>query len=265
MKTILITGATDGIGLLTARKLLELGHHVLVHGRNPEKLKAVSEDLSATFGDRIETLQADLSMRADVERLADQILQRSKPLDVLINNAGVFKTGNPTTASGLDVRFVVNTLSPYLLSKKLVAHLAADCRIVNLSSAAQASIDIAALTGDQTLSDSAAYAQSKLGLTMWSQMLAHSSDAKDRVIVAVNPGSLLASKMVKDAYGIPGSDLSIGADILVEAALGTSFEAASGQYFDNDNQRFAPPHPDASDPQIVAAVMSGIDTALSKF
>lgn len=263
MKTILITGATDGIGLLTARKLLELGHRVLVHGRNPKKLQIVSEDLSAAFGDRVETLEADLSVRADVERLADQILERSEPLDVLINNAGVFKTGNPDTPSGLDVRFVVNTLSPYLLAKSLLPAMAPDARIVNLSSAAQAPINLDALAKGGVLPDNAAYAQSKLAITMWSQRLA--ADHSGPVIVAVNPGSLLASKMVRDAYGISGSDLSIGADILVEAALEESFANASGRYYDNDNKAFALPHPDAANPVIVDAVMISIEKALSKF
>ena len=82
------------------------------------------------------------------------------------------------------------------------------------------------------------------------------------VVVAVNPGSLLASKMVKEGYGIAGNDLQIGADILRKAALGASFADASGKYFDNDSGRFANPHEAAMDQSHSAQVMKGIEDAL---
>ena len=78
------------------------------------------------------------------------------------------------------------------------------------------------------------------------------------ILVAVNPGSLLASKMVKEGFGIPGSDLNIGADILVRASLSEDFAHASGQYYDNDSGAFNPPHPAASDPAHVSQVMQTI-------
>ena len=71
--------------------------------------------------------------------------------------------------------------------------------------------------------------------------------------------------MVTDAYGIAGSDLGIGADVLIEAALSPRFAAASGAYYDNDNRRFASPHPDAGNADIVSAVMQAVETALTKF
>ena len=119
---------------------------------------------------------------------------------------------------------------------------------MNVSSAAQAPVDIAALRGEgRKLSDGAAYAQSKLALTMWSRQMAEDLGDTGPLIVAVNPASLLGSKMVKEAYGVAGGDLRIGADILVRAATTDEFKNASGRYYDNDAQTFASPHPDALD------------------
>jgi len=133
---------------------------------------------------------------------------------------------------------------------------------VNLSSAAQAPVDMEALSGGKQLDDMSAYSQSKLGITIWSQELA--KELKDGpLVVAVNPGSLLASKMVKEGFGIAGNDLSIGAGILHRAALDASFADASGRYFDNDAGAFADPHPAALDDKHCADVMSGIKAALA--
>ena len=263
-KTILITGATDGIGLETARLLAAAGHTVLLHGRSATKLATVEATLAALPGaGRVESFLADLARLDEVDALADAVTARHPRLDVLINNAGVFRTPDPLTADGMDVRFVVNTLAPYRLTQRLLRLLGPDGRIVNLSSAAQAPVDIAALTGGATLDPGAAYAQSKLALTMWTQHLAQSLGADGPVVVAVNPGSLLASKMVREGYGIPGKDIGIGADILVRAALSDEFATASGRYFDNDSGRFADPHRDALDPLKVAAVVGAIETCLT--
>ena len=234
-KTILVTGATDGIGLETARMLVSLGHHVLLHGRNPAKLEKVERTLSALpDGGRVESYVADLSRMADVEALAKAVAEKHAKLDVLINNAGVYSAPDPITQDGLDVRFAVNTIAPYLLTQRLLPLLGASGRVINLSSAAQSPVDPEALAGRVRLSDGAAYAQSKLALTMWSRSMALSLKDDGPAIIAVNPGSMLGSKMVKQAYGVAGGDLRIGAEILCRAALSDEFAAASGQYFDND-------------------------------
>lgn len=265
-KTILITGSTDGIGLETASMLAEQGHHVLLHGRNAAKLEATRQALNERYpGAAIDAYQADLSRFAEVQALADSIKQQHSHLDVLINNAGVYNTPNTVADKGLDVRFVVNTLAPYLLMQKLADLLGPQARVVNLSSAAQASVSIAALNGEQTLSDGQAYAQSKLALTIWSRVIGlnNQQGQSGPLVVAVNPASLLGSKMVKDAFGVAGGDLRVGADILCRAALSEEFADASGKYFDNDSRRFASPHPDALDPDKSAAVMAAIEQLTS--
>ena len=264
-KTILITGSTDGIGLETAKRLVQAGHGVLLHGRSSAKLENAEKALSALpGGGRVESYQADLSRMADVEALAQAVADKHDHLDVLINNAGILKTPEPITQDGLDVRFVVNTLAPYLLTQRLLPLLGVTGRVINVSSAAQAPVDIEALGGKGRLADMAAYAQSKLALTMWSRHLAQTRQESGPVIVAVNPGSLLASKMVKEGFGVAGSDIGIGADILVRAALTDEFADASGQYYDNDNRRFAAPHPDALDARKSQDVVSAVEAALAQ-
>ncbi len=264
-KTILITGSTDGIGLEAAKALVKKGHRVILHGRNSEKLNDAKRALSdlADAG-VISAYLADLSSMSEVSLLADQILAEHTQLDVLINNAGIFKTPTTITSDGLDIRFAVNTLAPYLLTQKLMPVLAEDARVINLSSAAQAPVDLEALAGKTELKDDmAAYAQSKLAITLWTQQMALKHQ-EGPIFVAVNPGSLLATKMVKEAFGRPGNDINIGSDILVRAALSDEFASASGQYFDNDARQFGPAHPDTNNAQIAEQVTSMVKTLITQ-
>ncbi|MDX1541317.1 MAG: SDR family NAD(P)-dependent oxidoreductase [Geminicoccaceae bacterium] len=261
-KSILITGSTDGIGLETAKMLVSAGHTVLLHGRNPSKLEEAEKTLAElTDGARLERYLADLSRLDDVEALARAVAEKHSSLDVLINNAGVYKTAAPVTADGLDVRFVVNTIAPYLLTHRLLPLLGTSGRVVNLSSAAQAPVDPEALAGRVKLADMPAYAQSKLAITMWSRVMAETLE-DGPAIIAVNPGSLLGSKMVKEGFGVAGGDIRIGAEILTRAALSDEFAAASGRYFDNDKGEFASPHPDALDRRKSEEILGVIDAWL---
>lgn len=262
-QTILITGSTDGIGLETAKRLASEGHDLLLHGRNPAKLDDAEGAVREQGGKgRIALLVGDLSRPVDVIELADAVIADCDGLDVVINNAGVFKVAEPLTSDGLDVRFAVNTIAPYLLTRRLLPLVRTRGTVINVSSAAQAPVDLRALRGEVQLSDGDAYAQSKLALTMWSRHLALELGADGPSVVAVNPGSLLATKMVKEGYGIAGNDIGIGADILIRAALSDEFAEASGQYFDNDSGRFAPPHPDALDPEKTDALVNAVDSIL---
>ncbi|MCZ2722342.1 SDR family NAD(P)-dependent oxidoreductase [Marinomonas sp. 15G1-11] len=265
-KTILITGATDGIGLETAKLLAAEGHDVLIHGRSIEKLTSVKNLLAALPNSgRIEGYLADLSIFSDVKKLVECIKSDNKTLDILINNAGVFKTSNSITSEGLDVRFVVNTISPYILAQAFLPLLGHSGRMINLSSAAQAPVNLQALLGKTRLNDMDAYAQSKLAITMWSKVLADKLDEKGPTIIAVNPGSLLASKMVKEGFGFEGHDLSIGAKVIARMALEEGISEYSGQYFDNDIGQFSQPHVDGVNLKKSAEVVEVIEFIIDKY
>ena len=264
MKTIAITGATAGIGFETAQLLAAQGHTLLLHGRSAEKLAATAQAIAAVPGaGAVKTHRADLSVLSDVKALAEAIKADCGALDALINNAGVFKLAQPLTEDGYDARFIVNTVAPYLLTKSLLPILGRGSRVVNLSSAAQAPVHFANFVAKRPFSDSDAYAQSKLAITMWTFALAEQLGDAGPAMIAVNPASFLGSKMVKEAYGRAGNDLGIGADILTRAALSDEFSGASGCYYDNDRKAFSSPHPDALNPAKNAAFAQAIEDFLS--
>ncbi|OLF72178.1 oxidoreductase [Maricaulis sp. W15] len=265
-KTILITGATDGLGLATARALVGQGHRVLVHGRSRAKLDAARQALLEVNSDgAVENFQADFAELEGVDALAAMLAERGGDLDVVINNAGVFRLpGETRNRAGLDLRFFVNMIAPYRLTLSLLPLLPAEGRVINLSSAAQAPVDLKAVSGQVDLDDGQAYAQSKLGLTMWSGWLAGRVGPGGPGILAVNPGSFLKTKMVSEAYGVAGHDIETGVDALIRAALDDTFRQATGQYLDNDKGGFAAPHLDALNLEKCARLVELLDAILAR-
>ena len=265
-KTILITGSTDGIGKLSAEKLATAGHELLLHGRNPQKLESVVQEIKEKTQNRqISGFLADFSDLSQVKSVAQKILEDGSKIDILINNAGVFKTVNPHPKGQIDQRFVVNYFAPYLLTEALLPLITTskDGRIINLSSAAQASVSLSALKGEASLSDFEVYSQSKLALTMWSFFLA--KKYPKLTITAVNPGSLLDTPMVQEAFGHSQKPVSVGAEVLYRLALEESLSGVTGAYFDNDQGDFGSAHPDAYDEQKIAAVVASTVDILKAF
>lgn len=263
-KTIFLSGSTDGIGLEAAKKLAGLGHNLILHGRNRAKLdQALEQVVSVNASGRIKGYLSDFSRHDDVTNLATRLRDNFGHLDILVNNAGIFRTNSPITKDGIDVRFMVNAIAPVMLCQLLLPLLPKDGRIINLSSAAQAPVDIKAMDGRTQLEPLPAYAQSKLALTMWSHHMAR-IHPQGPVFVAINPGSLLATKMVREGFGTEGNDISIGVDALVQAAVAESFAPMSGHYFDNDAGRFGPPHADALDAEKCAIVVQAIERIIKR-
>ena len=245
-KTILITGSTDGIGKLVGTKLADEGHEIYLHGRNPEKLSTVISELKEqTKNGNIKGFIADFSDLDAVEQMAYRIKREVSQIDVIINNAGVYNSSKSQNDDGLDMRFVVNYLAPFLLTNELISLLkkGEEPRIINLSSAAQSPINYEVLTGVENRSERETYAQSKLALTMWSFYFAKKEPSI--AVIAVNPGSLLNTKMVNEAFGNYWASADKGAIILYELAVSEDYRGASGKYFDNDKGTFEKAHPDA--------------------
>ncbi len=259
-KTILLTGATDGIGLELGKKLAKEDHTLLLHGRNSGKLANLEKELRTINPNlKLELFQADLSLLEETKAMAETILQRGENIDVLVNNAGIFVTNQLKNPEGYDVRFMVNTVSPYVLTKMLQPLMNQESRVVNLSSAAQMPVEWAKFQGKGEFSQGDAYAQSKLAIIMWGMELAKEPGGPQ--IYAINPKSFLGSKMVKEAYGRQGYDLKFGVDILYRASFDQEFAGKSGCYYDNDSESFANPHPFAENEQERKNLM----THLAKF
>ncbi|MFK8008761.1 MAG: SDR family NAD(P)-dependent oxidoreductase [Saprospiraceae bacterium] len=265
MKNILITGSTDGIGKLTAIKLAKDGHTVFLHGRNSKKLSEVINEIKSTSNnENIKGFVADFSDLDAVKKMAQEVKNEIPSLDVLINNAGVFKSSVAANKDGIDLRLVVNYLAPYLLTRELISLLdqAKAPRLINLSSAAQAPVTYEALVKKSNLSEQASYAQSKLALTMWSFYLAEKLPNINTI--AVNPGSLLNTNMVKEAYGKFWSSADKGANILYDLAVDEKYKNDSGKYFDNDRGSFGEAHADAYEETAINQLIKTTDGFLEK-
>ncbi|MEM6698134.1 MAG: SDR family NAD(P)-dependent oxidoreductase [Bacteroidota bacterium] len=265
-RTILITGSTDGIGKLAVIKLAKDGHQVYLHGRSSEKLQRVIEEVKvASKNEKIKGFVADLSDLDAVRQMAKAVKAEISQLDVLINNAGVFKSPNALNKDGLDLRLVVNYLAPYVLTDELLPVLEAseNARIINLSSAAQSTVSKGFLTGTTQVSTQEAYAQSKLALTIWSFDLAKKQS--DISVIAVNPGSLLNTRMVQEAYGRYWSSADKGANILYDLAVSQQYEGITGKYFDNDKGGFGAAHADAYKEVLIKQLMETTIAVLEKY
>lgn len=262
-KTILITGSTDGIGKLAATKMAKEGHRIYLHGRNVDKLIALIGELKeVTKNEEIDGFVADFSDLNEVRKMIEEVNLKIPQLDILINNAGVFKSPMALTTDGYDTRMVVNFFAPYLLTNGLIPALnkSSQPRVINLSSAAQSSVSIDLLAGKIKVSAQEAYAQSKLAILMWSYYL--SKQASKISVLALNPGSLLDTNMVKEAYGKFWSPASKGAEIIFDVALTFTADMIDGKYYDNDRGGFGPAHPDAGNQDLIECLIAATDNEL---
>ena len=234
VKTILITGSTDGIGLETARALAERGCAVLVHGRNRTRADAAARAVAAATGNRqVTAMAADFAALAEVRALAQQVLRACPRLDVLINNAGIAVRRRRLSADGYESTFAVNHLAPFLLTNLLLDRLraSAPARIVNVSSGAHSSgrIDFDDLQMERGFDGWAAYCNSKLANALFTCELARRLDAGEVTANFLHPG-VIDTKLLHVNFG-GGSPVTEGARTPLHLALAAELEGVSGAYF----------------------------------
>ncbi len=251
-KTALVTGSTDGVGRAVAKRLGEDGWRVLVHGRDRGRGEAVVAEIKAAAG-AADFLAADLSVLAEVRRLAGAVQQATKRLDLLINNAGIGSGGpqgtRQTSADGYELRFAVNYLVGFLLTNLLLPLIgkSTPARIVNVSSLGQQAIDFADVMLTRGYSGSRAYCQSKLAQVMFTIDLAHELEGTGVAVNALHPATYMNTTMVRQSGVAPMSSVAQGADAILNLATSAALEGRSGLFF--NGQREARADAQAYDPE----------------
>ena len=241
-KTILITGATDGIGKETARQLAMMDARVIIHGRNLEKAERVREEIIvAASNEKVEIMIADFSSLNQVRSLADQVLSTHEHLDVLINNAGVYTTKKAITPDGYEMTFAVNHLAHFLLTNLLLDRIkaSAPARIITVSSSAHfdARFDIENLNAEKKFHGWGAYCISKLANLLFTFALARRLEKSGVTANSLHPGFINTNILGRD---VPGrKPVAEGAETPVYLASSNEVKDVSGQYF--SQKQITPP------------------------
>lgn len=256
-KTILITGATGGIGKATAIALAKLGHTIIIHGRNMNKLKQLQEEIKASTGNsKIDILVADMFLLSEVRNMADEFKQKYNRLDVLINNAGgIMSKTRETTSEGFEKTLAMNLFAPFLLTGLLLSSLkqSPEARVINVSSNSHklnAKPDFDDLQLEKNYNPLTAYGNAKLFLIWISQHLTielkkqgienitvntmHPGAVASNFGVSSNLGSVLnfVAKLARPLF----KTVEQGADTIIYLASSNDVKNISGQYFVNRKQ-----------------------------
>ncbi len=231
-QVVLVTGSTSGLGREVALRMGELGAHVIVHGRNEARGRAVVEEIDATPGSA-RFLQADFASFDEVRRMAREILADYERLDVLVNNAGFGSAPDERLVSedGNEFRFQVNYLAPFLLTHMLLPLLeeSAPSRIVNVSSLAQAPIDWDDPQIRRDFSGRRAYGQSKLAQIAFTFDLHEELQGRDIMVNALHPATYMPTGMVQRLGVEPRATIDEGADAVMQLIVSDAIEG--GQFF----------------------------------
>ncbi len=245
-KTALVTGSTDGVGRVVAKRLAEAGARIFVHGRNRERGESLVAEI-AEGGGTAEFLEADLSSLAEVRRLAETVRQKTDRLDILVNNAGIGTGGRQssrqTSADGYELRFAVNYLAGFLLTHLLLPLLkeSAPARIVNVASVGQQAIDFDDVMLTHGYNGGRAYCQSKLAQILFTIDLAKDLEGSGVTVNALHPATYMNTTMVRQAGVTPWSSVEEGADAILNLAVSDDLESRSGLYFNGMSEARADP------------------------
>jgi NAD(P)-dependent dehydrogenase (short-subunit alcohol dehydrogenase family) len=205
-KTVLITGASGGIGRATALGLAEMGAHLAIIGRAQVRTDAAARAIQAAGGGQVDVFVGDLSTQSEVRRLAEEALLRLPRIDVLINNVGGYWDTRHVTGDGLERTFALNHLASFLLTNLLLERLtqSAPARVVMVSSNAQAlgKIDFDDLQGERSYTGARAYNQSKLATVLFTYELARRIQGSSVTANSLHPGLVNTSLGAEDPRSI---------------------------------------------------------------
>ncbi len=246
-KIVMITGATDGIGLVTARELAAYGARVLLVGRNePKGRRAMAAIRQTVSGADLAFHQADLSQMKEVRRLARRIGEAEAQIDVLVNNAGGIFANRQESADGIELTFALNHLSYFLLTQEMLDLLraAAAARVVNVASRAHmgASLDFDDLEFKRGYQARDAYRRSKLCNIMFTRALARRLEGSTITANALHPGFVRTNFgtarnpfyfgwAVKGLMLTMGISVEEGAKTSIMLASSPELEGVSGKYY----------------------------------
>ena len=248
-RTIVITGATDGLGKGLAKELAPTGARLILHGRNEEKGQAVLEELGPSATGELEFRLADFASLDDVRGLADELLEEQH-VDALVNNAGIGTSGpREESEDGYELTFQVDYLAPFLLTRQLLPLIktSAPSRIVNVSSAGQAPIDFDDVMLEENYSGVQAYCQAKLALVMLTFDLADELEGSGVTANCLHPGTYLPTNMVRRAGVEPVTPLEDGVEATMRLIVSPEVDGVNGHYFDGTSE--SAPHQQAEDPE----------------
>jgi NAD(P)-dependent dehydrogenase (short-subunit alcohol dehydrogenase family) len=270
-KTIIITGASDGIGACAARSLHRQGARVVVVGRSKEKTKAIADELGA------DSFTADYADLSQVRRLAGELLKKYEQIDVLVNNAGMTWNDRTLTKDGHEITFQVNHLATFLLTNLLKERLIASKASIIITSSVghnYGRVNLDDLESEKKYTAMSAYCASKLENILFMKELHRRWSPQGINTAAFHPGNI-ASSFGRDAkgfiyylYNSPMKHLFLsspgkGADTLVWLAGGVpGKDWVSGEYY--VKRKAKKPKKDALDPVLasklwdISAQMTGI-------
>jgi retinol dehydrogenase-14 len=246
-KTVLVTGASGGIGRATALGLATMGAHLAITGRDRGRTDGAAREIREAGGGQVEVFVRDLSSQSEVRRLVDEVLQSLPRLDVLVNNVGGYWDTRHVTADGLEHTFALNHLAPFLLTNLLLGRLkqSAPARVVTVSSNAQAmgQIDFDDLQGEGSYSGARAYNQSKLANVLFTYELARRLEGTSVTANALHPGVVRTSFGAEDPRRIQRllipflrpfmKSSAKGAATSIHVASAPDLEQVTGRFFAN--------------------------------